>query len=71
MPQPWLYPKDFSVHPRDSHRILVGACDSKWEDNSGGLYLTEDGGQTWQRIARKGRRLLAVTSTRSTTAGYT
>ena len=36
-PQPWLYPKDFSVHPRDSEPILVGACDSKWEDNSGGL----------------------------------
>ncbi|MGO9202317.1 MAG: WD40/YVTN/BNR-like repeat-containing protein [Limisphaerales bacterium] len=53
-PQPWLYPKDFSVHPRDSNRILVGACDSKWEDNSGGLYSTQDGGQTWRRIARQG-----------------
>jgi photosystem II stability/assembly factor-like uncharacterized protein len=51
---PLLYPKDFAVHPRDSHRILVGACDSSWEDRSGGLYRTEDGGQSWQRIGRQG-----------------
>jgi hypothetical protein len=25
-----------------------------WEDKSGGLYLTEDGGQTWRRIGREG-----------------
>ena len=49
-----LYPKDFAVHPRDSNRILVGACDSSWEDKSGGLYRSEDGGQTWQRIGRQG-----------------
>ncbi|MGA2866101.1 MAG: hypothetical protein ABSF95_16635 [Verrucomicrobiota bacterium] len=52
--QPWLYPKDFSVHPRDSNRILVGACDASWEDKSGGLYGTQDGGKSWRRIGRQG-----------------
>ena len=52
--QPFLYPKDFSVDPRDSNRILVGACDTSWEDQQGGLYLTEDGGKSWQRIGREG-----------------
>lgn len=51
--QRWLYPKDFSVDPRDSRRILVGACDANREQ-SGGLYLTIDGGQSWRRIGRKG-----------------
>lgn len=52
--QPWLYPKDFSVHPKDSRRILVGACDVSWEERAGGLYLTEDGGASWKKIAREG-----------------
>jgi photosystem II stability/assembly factor-like uncharacterized protein len=52
--QPWLYPKDFAVDPRDSRRLLVGACDTSWEDQSGGLYLTTDGGQQWRRIGRQG-----------------
>jgi photosystem II stability/assembly factor-like uncharacterized protein len=51
---PFLYPKEFTVHPKDSNRILVGVCDSSWEDQSGGLYTTADGGQTWQRIGRQG-----------------
>ena len=50
----FLYPKDFSVDPRDSHRILIGACDPTWEDQSGGLYSTRDGGQNWERIGRQG-----------------
>jgi len=51
--QPLLYPKDFEVDPRASTRILMGACDAGWQDKSGGLYLTEDGGTTWQRIGRE------------------
>jgi len=54
--QLFLYPKDFTVHPEDSNTILVGTCDSDWQDESGGLYRTEDGGRTWQRIDRKGRQ---------------
>lgn len=52
--QPVLYPKDFSVHPADSRRILMGVCDAGWGDQSGGLYLTGDGGRTWRLIGRKG-----------------
>lgn len=52
--QPFLYPKDFSVDPRDSRRILLGTCDAVWGDKVGGLYLTEDGGKTWSRIGREG-----------------
>ena len=52
--QLFLYPKDFTVHPRDSNQILVGTCDSSWQDKSGGLYRTEDGGKTWHRIGRQG-----------------
>ena len=52
--QPLLYPKDFSVDARDSRRILIGAADAGGGDQSGGLYLTTDGGQAWQRIGRQG-----------------
>jgi hypothetical protein len=54
--QPFLYPKDFSVHPKDSNIILVGTCDAGRGDESGGLYRTTNGGRTWQRIGRKGRQ---------------
>lgn len=54
--QLFLYPKDFAVHRGDTNAILVGTCDSNWQDKSGGLYRTEDGGRTWQRIGRKGRQ---------------
>ncbi len=52
----FLYPKDFTVHPEDSNIILVGTCDSNRQDKSGGLYRSEDGGRTWQRIGREGRQ---------------
>ena len=54
--QLFLYPKDFCVDSRDSRRILVGTCDVNWEDESGGLYLTEDAGRTWKRIGREARQ---------------
>jgi photosystem II stability/assembly factor-like uncharacterized protein len=52
--QPLLYVKDFSVHPRDSARILLGAADAGRDDQSGGLYFTEDGGSSWRRLSRQG-----------------
>jgi photosystem II stability/assembly factor-like uncharacterized protein len=52
----FLYPKDFSVNPDNSNIILLGACDANWQDRSGGLYRTEDGGKSWQRIGREGRQ---------------
>lgn len=51
---PFLYPKDFSVDPADSRRILLGTCDTSWEDKSGGLYRTKDGGKTWERLEKQG-----------------
>jgi photosystem II stability/assembly factor-like uncharacterized protein len=52
--QPLRYLKDFSVHPQDSKRILMGACDAGGGDRSGGLYYTQDGGLSWHRIGREG-----------------
>jgi len=50
----FLYPKDFSIDPDDSNIVLLGTCDANWQDKSGGLYRSEDGGATWQRIGRQG-----------------
>jgi photosystem II stability/assembly factor-like uncharacterized protein len=47
------WPKDFSVDPRDSRTIYLGASDANGQQE-GGLYRTRDGGATWQRLARKG-----------------
>jgi photosystem II stability/assembly factor-like uncharacterized protein len=52
----FLYPKDFSVHPDNSDIILLAACDADWQDKSGGLYKSEDGGKTFQCIGRQGRQ---------------
>ncbi|MBN2137545.1 MAG: hypothetical protein JW720_07045 [Sedimentisphaerales bacterium] len=54
--QLFLYPKDFTVAPEDSGVILVGTCDPNWEDKSGGLWRTDDGGKSWRRIGRQGRQ---------------
>ncbi|MHB8903378.1 MAG: WD40/YVTN/BNR-like repeat-containing protein [Thermoguttaceae bacterium] len=54
--QLFLYPKDFSVHPGDSRKILVGTCDARGDDDSGGLWSTDDGGRSWRRIGRQGRQ---------------
>lgn len=55
-PWPFRYPKDISVHPTDSNDLLVGVCDPSWQDNSGGLYRSRDGGKRWHRIGRQGRQ---------------
>jgi photosystem II stability/assembly factor-like uncharacterized protein len=52
----FLYPKDFAVHPQNSNIILVGTCDATWDDKTGGLYRTEDGGKTWQCIGRQAQQ---------------
>ncbi len=54
--QQFLYPKDFSVLDSDSRVILIGTCDADWNDRTGGLYLTTDGGTHWRRIGREGRQ---------------
>ena len=52
--QVFLWPKDFTVHPKDSNEIYLGACDIRRGEAQGGLWRTRDGGITWNRIARKG-----------------
>lgn len=47
------WPKDFTVDPRDSRIVYVGACDANGEEQ-GGLYRTIDGGATWTRLLRRG-----------------
>ena len=52
----FLHPKVVCVHPADRNVILVGACDADSQDRSGGLYGTQDGGRSWQRLGRQGRQ---------------
>ncbi|MGD0093700.1 MAG: hypothetical protein ABSE73_27635, partial [Planctomycetota bacterium] len=51
--QQFLWPKDFTVDPKDSQTIYLGAADAR-EQQQGGLYRSTDGGVTWQRLARQG-----------------
>ena len=50
--QPLLWPKDFTVDPKDSRVIYVGACDAR--QDQAGLWRTTDGGGKWERLAREG-----------------
>ena len=52
--QPLLWPKDFTVDPRDSRIVYIGAADAGGGRQEGGLYRTTDGGATWKRLAREG-----------------
>jgi photosystem II stability/assembly factor-like uncharacterized protein len=47
----WFWPKDYSVDPKDSKIIYVGAADAK-EAKQAGLYRTTDGGATWSMICK-------------------
>ena len=53
--RPFLWAKDFTVDPKDSNVILLGASDTGAEDQ-GGLWRTTDGGASWTRIGREGRQ---------------
>ena len=57
--QPLKWPKDFAVDPADSQRLLLAAADAR--DQSGGLWDSRDGGQTWTRILRKGPQHFSAT----------
>ncbi len=49
----FYWPKDFTVDPKDSKVIYLGAADGNGEQQ-GGLWRTTDGGATWKKLARKG-----------------
>ncbi len=51
--QPLLWPKDFTVDPRDSRILYLSGCNANGQQ-TGGLYRSKDGGATWQRLAQKG-----------------
>jgi hypothetical protein len=51
--EPLMWPKDFTVDPKDSRIIYLGAADANGKEE-GGLYRTTDGGGSWKRIGREG-----------------
>ena len=52
---PLHWPKDFSVKADDSETVLLSASEIRGAAGEGGLYRTRDGGQTWKKLAQKGR----------------
>jgi len=50
---PLLWPKDFTVDPKDSRVIYLSGCNTNIRPE-GGLYRTKDGGASWVRLAQKG-----------------
>ncbi|MEK7766951.1 MAG: hypothetical protein AAB368_12000, partial [bacterium] len=51
--RPLLWPKDFTLDPRDSRILYLGAADAN-NVEEGGLWRTKDGGGVWERLLRKG-----------------
>ena len=50
--QPFLWPKDLTVDPKDSKILYVGTADA--DDQNGGLWRSTDGGANWKKILRQG-----------------
>jgi photosystem II stability/assembly factor-like uncharacterized protein len=48
-----LWPKDFTVDPRNSKTIYLSACNANGQEESG-LYRSTDGGTNWERLGRQG-----------------
>ena len=69
--KPLLYPKDFSVDPRNSRRILLGAADAGGATNPAASTSPRTAAKPGSASGAKGRRLSAAISTRITTAGFT
>ena len=56
------WPTDFTLDPRDSRVVLLGACDTyNRAPPDGGLYRTRDGGGSWERLVRFGSRHFGAT----------
>ncbi|HLJ57375.1 MAG TPA: hypothetical protein VKT77_20220, partial [Chthonomonadaceae bacterium] len=50
---PLLWPKDFTLDPKDSKTIYLSGCNTNIRPEAG-LYRTTDGGATWSCLAQKG-----------------
>jgi hypothetical protein len=51
--KPLLWPKGFTVDPKNSKSIYISACNANGQEQSG-LYHSTDGGEHWNLIGRKG-----------------
>jgi len=51
--QNFLWPKDYTLDPKDSKIIYLGVSNADKKDEAG-LYRTTDGGATWKRILQQG-----------------